>query len=360
MSAVATAASRPDHSPGSLLFVDPTTDPRWDRALDDCPDATFFHSGSWARVLKQTYGHEPIYLALAKGREFLPVLPLMEVRSAFTGRRGVSLPFSDACPALSAAERVEGTLVLDRLLAEGRRRCWRTYESRGAHAKAPIAKPSRRGFLHRLDLLPDAARQFSQCSGAARRAVRKAEQAGVRIDFRRDWPALEMYYALHCRTRRRFGLPPQSLDFFRQLHREAISRGAGLVALAERAGQSIAGAVFLCQGKNAIYKFASSDARDLRYRGNNLVLWSAIRWLAEHGFERLDLGRTVAHHHGLRRFKQAWGTVETPIDYAKYDLRRNCFLADPEQTSGFHTRLFRWLPVSVNRWLGRLLYPHLD
>jgi len=49
------------------------------------------------RVLRETYGHVPLYAARFAGGQLEGLLPLMEVSSPFTGRRGVSLPFTDFC-----------------------------------------------------------------------------------------------------------------------------------------------------------------------------------------------------------------------------------------------------------------------
>ena len=64
------------------------------------PNASFFHSAAWARVLCKTYGHEPNCLLLSKDAEPVALVPLLEVSSPLTGRRGVCLPFTDFCDPL--------------------------------------------------------------------------------------------------------------------------------------------------------------------------------------------------------------------------------------------------------------------
>src|SRR6186997_2474045 len=84
------AAGRPA---GAVLPVDPLRDPAWDALVAAHPGGTFFHTAAWARVLAETYGHVPLYFCRRRRDRLDQLLPVMEVRSPFTGCRGVSLPF---------------------------------------------------------------------------------------------------------------------------------------------------------------------------------------------------------------------------------------------------------------------------
>ena len=69
----------------------------WDSRLNHFPGATFFHGAAWARVLHSTYGYQPVYFATVEQDRLRSLLPVMEVNSWLTGRRGISLPFTDDC-----------------------------------------------------------------------------------------------------------------------------------------------------------------------------------------------------------------------------------------------------------------------
>src|SRR5437899_6057879 len=83
-----------------MRILDPVNDPGWDHVVALHRDASCFHTSAWAKVLHQSYSHRPFYLHFSCGRRLAALLPLMEVRSPLTGRRGVCLPFSDACEPL--------------------------------------------------------------------------------------------------------------------------------------------------------------------------------------------------------------------------------------------------------------------
>ena len=85
-----------------LELLNPFTASPWDTALSTHPGATFFHGSPWARVLHDTYGFTPLYLADRTTTDLHPLLPLMEATSWLTGRRGISLPFTDECAPLSS------------------------------------------------------------------------------------------------------------------------------------------------------------------------------------------------------------------------------------------------------------------
>src|SRR4051794_5773875 len=113
-----TAADAPSDGAENARLESTLSDPiarlDWDALLNDHEDATTFHTTAWARVLARTYGHEPIYLSLSCGAQRIALLPLMEVRSRFTGHRAVSLPFSDFCGPLLACDGA-GKLVSERI-----------------------------------------------------------------------------------------------------------------------------------------------------------------------------------------------------------------------------------------------------
>jgi len=80
-----------------LQIIDPTQYPNWDELLISSSGSNFFHTSSWAKVLKETYRFMPKYFTEFDGDQISTLVPIMEVSSFLTGRRGVSLPFTDYC-----------------------------------------------------------------------------------------------------------------------------------------------------------------------------------------------------------------------------------------------------------------------
>jgi lipid II:glycine glycyltransferase (peptidoglycan interpeptide bridge formation enzyme) len=288
------------------------------------------------------------------------MLPLMEVSSRFTGKRGVCLPFSDFCEPLLFDKKTQ-TLITDKLVKLGRERKWRYFELRGGKEMLPPSiAAGERYYGHKLDLTAGAEQLLAGFSSPVRRALRKAEKSGLIVEMNDSRQAMLNFYHLHVRTRRRHGVPPQPLSFFLNIHEEIIKAGSGLVVLAQKAGKSVAGAVFFFARQTGLYKFGASDERAQAFRGNNLVMWEGIKRLASNGVKVLHFGRTAINNNGLRRFKLSWGTEEEIIEYFKFALGPNMWVNNGPYAHDFHNKLFRRLPLRINRLAGAVVYPHLD
>ena len=342
-----------------MRILDPVHDPSWDAVVALHRDAGCFHTSAWAKVLHQTYNHRPFYLQFSRGRRLAALIPLMEVRSPFTGCRGVCLPFSDACEPLVFDPEAVG-LVRDRLVRFAQERRWKHLEIRGGKFFQLAASSATKFYGHTLDLRSGVEELSTRFTGPVRRAIRKAERSDVSAVVVRNRPAIGDFYRLHVQTRRRHGLPPQPASFFLNIYDHIIKPGLGFIVLAHRGSRPIAAAIFFRFGKNALYKYGASDKRFQEVRANNLVMWRGIQFLARNGAEKLHFGRTACENDGLRRFKLSWDTEEDTIDYFRVDPSGRQCLVPAHRDSGFYTRIFGKLPLVFNRLAGSMIYPHLD
>jgi hypothetical protein len=338
--------------------IDPLKDGQWDIRLPNKPELTVFHSAGWAKVLHSSYGHLPLYLRINYQDSFGGLVPLMEVDSPFTGRRGVSLPFTDDCPALSS-EFLSLNGLFQTAIEFGKSRKWKYIEFRGGDLGEPAINPSTCFYTHILHLDRNPEVLFSGFESSIRRAIRKAEKADVQTEISSSQESLRSYYLLHCQTRKKHGLPPQSFAFFRNIHEHLLSKGNGFVVLARIGGIPIAGSVFLHMRNKAIYKYGASDMRFQNLRPNNMVMWEAIKWCSENGFTSLNFGRTSTGNEGLRRYKLGYGTEEQTLRYYRFDYRQNSFATHKDQAEGWFNYLFRLMPLPVLRLAGQVLYRHL-
>lgn len=351
-------------------WFSPLEVPDWDTQLVRFSGANVFHSAAWLRVLSKVYGLEPVFLRESGGCGQQVILPLAEVRSWLTGRRGVCLPFADFCgPLISDSVNEASVLspdVWQAALDQGRKRGWRYIEIRGEPEvllpdEAPV--PSLQVLEHDIDLTVSPEQLQANLHSGMRRNIRKAEQGGLQFELRTDREAVLEYYGLHCLTRRnKHGLPPQPRRLFEQIATELIEKEAGFVVVARdaKSGRPVAGAVFLRWKDRAIYKYGASDDRYLDLRPNNLVLWKGILRCQELGCRHLSLGRTDQGHEGLRRFKKELGAQERAVNFYRYDLESERWSSERPLQEGWHNGVFRRLPLWANRLAGEVLYPHMD
>lgn len=343
---------------GSLVTINPLDVPDWDAQVAALAGADFFHSTAWAEVLAGTYGFTPVYFTRQESGQLRSVLPLMAVDSWLTGKRGVSLPFTDECAPLGV-DAASFRLLIESAGQHAQQCGWRYVEYRGGRVFLEDATTATSFHGHRLALAGGEEGLFAKLHSSVRQAIRKGSKSEVSVEREQGLDAMQAFYRLHAATRRRHGAPPQSFRFFANIQRFVLERNKGFVVLARYQGKPVAGAMFFHFGKRALFKFGASDEAFQHLRPNDLVMWEAIKWLAQHGFEQLSFGRTSLANLGLRRFKLGWGTEEYNIDYVRYDVQRASYVTVPDQAVGWQRRLFRALPVPVLRMAGSVLYRHI-
>jgi len=172
--------------------------------------------------------------------------------------------------------------------------------------------------------------------------------------------AVLRFYWLHILTQKRQGLPPMPLSYFLRIYDSIIEPGLGFVVLVEKEARPVAAGVFFSYGKRAVYKSAASDKTFQDLRPNNLVMWEGIKSLIRRGVDTFDLGGTSMEGEGLRRFKLSWGSEEEIIRWFRFDMARGAWVNPRPPRSGFHKRIFRALPLALNKIAGAMIYRHLD
>jgi hypothetical protein len=333
-------------------------DSNWDTELAPQSGATFFHGSSWARVLHETYGFVPVYLVKRQAGFIEALLPMMEIDSWLTGRRGVSLPFTDECAPLFRDAETFRSLV-NEALNHAKVRRWKYVEYRGG-LPAFDGAPASASFLgHSLDLRGTEGALLQRCEDSVRRAIKKAERNGLKVEISADLDAVQTFYGLFCKTRRHHGAPPQPFALFESIHRNVLIRRQGSVVLAWSGKVPVAGAVYFHFGNRVHYKFGASDRSFNHLRGNNLVFWEAIRHYALDGFQVLDFGRTSLTNEGLRKFKLSWGASEHRIDYVRQDCGTGSFVVVGDTSSGWRTKVLGVLPDPLFKLVGSTLYKHI-
>ncbi len=321
------------------------------------PGASFFHSSAWARVLAESYGYRPLYFTKINKGRLKDLLPLMEVNSFLTGKRGVSLPFTDYCEILP-----DGTLqnqnVVHTLIDYGGKRGWKSIELRSGNG-LPHDTPSSAYYAHSLSLSPDEEKVYSSFMDNTRRNIKKAVMEGVTATIDTSLNSVREFYRLNCITRKGHGLPPQPYRFFQNIHQHVLSKDLGMVVLASHGGRTLAGVMYFHFGNAAVYKYGASDRKYQHLRANNLVMWEAIKWYAQNKFQSICFGRTETENTGLLQYKRGWGTRERTIRYYRYDLVKKTFVHEYSRLKGLHNAVFMRMPIPLLRIIGELLYKHM-
>ncbi len=339
----------------SILKLSPS-DPRWIAFLDSSPRAGIFHYPAWSQLMAESYGYRPFIVALQTVEGTLSAaVPLMEINSPITGKRWVSLPFSDYCWPLYTGE---STLIklTNSILNLAANNQISSLELRGKYPNLPTLKVSSRYVIHEIDLTPGEQTVWKRTHRMHRRNIKIAQENDVRIRLGETPEHLVDFFRLHSTTRRRQGIPIQPWKYFKTMQHLLFDKGHGFLLLAYRQGLCLAGAIFLQSKETLTYKYGASLEDGLRYRPNNLLMWTAIQKGCEESLSRFDMGRTDLENTGLREFKSRWGANEMPLVYTRLNGRTNH--TDDRKIMHYMHSVLQKSPTWVCRLAGELLYKH--
>lgn len=332
------------------------SDERWTGFIGSMPQARVFHHPAWVNLVAECYGYLAFVFAVADPDGGIRAgVPMMEVNSPMTGRRWVSLPFTDHCaPLYRDPDALES--LTDAVVKVSKARQVPRVELRSEYPRHSEILSASHHVLHTIKLDPDADSVTGRIHHMHRRNTKTARKKGVQIKWGRRREHLDAFYGLHLETRRRLGVPIQPRKFFNLLGDNIIEQGLGFVLSAYKDDRCLAAAVFLQWRHTLIYKYGASTTEGWSLRPNNLLFWSAIRWGCENGYTLLDMGKTELTNTGLREFKERWGAEERPLTYSYIS-------AAPQQPADgrlmdFTRTVIRKSPPWVCRVAGELLYRH--
>lgn len=346
--------------------IDPLTDSRWIPFLERRSRASVFHSAPWLEALRRTYGYQPVaYSTSAPHEELRNALVFCRVKSWLTGRRLVSLPFSDSCELL-VNNLSELRVLMAGLENRGHRERWRYIEVRPldsfeARDATTLSCSTQEYTYHKLDLSPDLSTLFHNFhKNSTQRKVRRAEREGV--EYREGaLDLLDDFYYLLVMTRRRHHVPPQPINWYRSLI--ACFGDALKIRIAVKDGRAVAGMLTLRYKDTMTYKYGGSDPHYNKFGSMHLLFWKAIQEAKNSRLRVFDFGRTDADQDGLIMFKGRWGAIQSRLIYSRYVLPGKApgFL-DPA-TENWTTRLGKHLlarmPRSLLVAIGDRLYRHM-
>lgn len=329
-------------------------DKRWIDFVEAFPQANIFHHPNWIDILSECYGYQSFVIALINEQSRICAgLPFLDVDSLLTGRRWVSLPFTDYCLPLYSDQDAYVNFSDELIkLAAGT-----SLEVRWELPTNPLIQQNSQHVWHTLNLDRKLDAIYGAIHRTQRQNIKTAEKNGIQIEWGKNLNSLHEFYRLHCLTRRRQGVPVQPWRFFELIFTRLIDPGMGFILLAYHQDQCLAAGLFLNWQKSLIYKFAASSDSGQDLRPNHLINWTAIRWGCDHGYQRFDFGRTDCANEGLRTFKIRWGADETPLIYSHVQEKTTHSTNNGKSASLMNTIIKR-SPTWVCRLAGEVLYRH--
>jgi Acetyltransferase (GNAT) domain len=343
--------------------IDPTLDLRWTELVQNHPRASVFHTVGWLKALQRTYGYEPVaYTTSSPTGKLKNGLVFCRINSWLTGRRLVSLPFSDHCEPL--CDSVQDMNFLIRYLQTAlEHEEWKYVEIRPIHMNFGRTDdgidflPAATHSLHILDLRPELSELFrSLDKDSVQRRIRRAERAGLVEKCGRSNSLLKEFYALFVTTRGRHRLPPIPYAWFRNL---VQYQGEALeIRLAYKDETPVAGILTLQFRDVVYYKYGCSEAQFNKFGAIPWLLWKAIAAAKSNGTMEFDMGRTEEGNAGLLTFKNHWVPQPKRLVYWKFPDTSSLISEDGWKLR-MAKRVFSRMPDRLLTIAGNLIYRHI-
>jgi CelD/BcsL family acetyltransferase involved in cellulose biosynthesis len=348
-----------------VYTFNPLQDARWSRFLEANPNASLFHTAAWLDTLYKTYGYEPIvYTNSPPGQELRDGIVLCRIDSWLTGRRLVSLPFSDYCEPL-VADHASAETLLGAVREYSRVHGLQYAEIRplaGVNGQGKYFAVVDEYYLHRLDLSPGLDELFhSFHKSSVQRKIKRADREGLVYREGQSDLLLRDFYRLFLLTRRRHQVPPQPLTWYRNLIK---SFGENLKIRVVYSAEKPVASIMTIRDQNILnYKYGCSDPAYHNLGTMQFLFWKAIQDAKESGLQVFDFGRSEIANNGLVAFKDHWGTTRTKLVYLKYShLNSSQQWMDTDRTSWsmkFARRICPHMPPQLLSAAGRIGYRHI-
>ncbi len=327
--------------------LDHSARPRWDRFVERCPEASFFHKSGWQSVIERAFGHRTHYLYAEQDGTIVGVLPLGHVKSLLFGNALISLPF--CVYGGIAAESGQARKALDEAACELARELKVDYlEMRNRHQQRQDRPAKDLYVTFRKEIDPDPAKNMQAIPRKQRAMVRKGISAGLQsvID-----PCIDRFYHAYATSVRNLGTPVFAKKYFAIL-KDVFPEECEILSI-EHQGRVVSSVLNFYFRDEVLpyYGGGTDEARELK--ANDFMYWEVMRRAVERGTKLFDYGRSKQGT-GSYRFKTHWGFQPEPL-YYEYELINGSKLPDINPLNPkYRVLIAAWqkLPVAVSKLIG--------
>ncbi len=324
-------------------------EPDWDEYVEHAQDASPYQLISWKRVMDKIYGYPSHYLMAKRGGHIEGVLPLFELKSRIIGH-SLTTPPGGIC-----AESEEAAVALIERAKE---------LTDSANAKYLALRDSQKEWNAGLfsvrehytmirDLPVQTDELWKSLDKRLQRHVRLARNGDLQVSLG-DGEYLDDFYAVYKIFLRDIGTP----TFGRALVRNVVEEFGDklLICCVRWQGHLIGAYSAFLFGDAILGAWGGSVHKYLDRRPNHMIYWTYMQYGCEHGFRRIDLGRSRKGS-GHYQFKKGWGAQPRPL-YQQYYL--NGISQPPavgrslEDNARYRlfVNLWRRLPLALSEALG--------
>lgn len=339
----------------------PRSREEWESYVYRHPEGHLRHLPQWKEVLEDTFHYQPFYLfARNENDELCGILSLFQVKGLLTGKRLVSLPFSNTCGPIADSDYIAGKLV-----DEAKRLC---HELKCSYLELRMKRL--------LDTDFEVNHYFStyvlELSGVNDEVWGKLDKKGVRWAIKkaqrdeitvREANSMEdvayFFHKLNEKHKRDLGVPVHPFKLFQAIYRR-MGKYTSLY-FGELNGKIIGGIIVLKYKDTNLYYCGAWDNGYLKYHPNSLLLWRAIEKGCEEGYRYFDFGKTSTDNVGLSHFKKDWGSERNQLYFHYYPKAPKSLWLNREGAMWrIITTVWKRLPVPLATCLSKFAFKQLE
>jgi hypothetical protein len=348
-------------------IIDPVTDSRWDKFVENHPFGWIVHTSGWKRVLERNFPHmKGHYLVLqdSSTNEIQAGLPLFEVRSWLTGNRLISIPFATISdPLVSTGEQADS--LLKAALNLSHKVGVDNIQIRTLNAHNILKNDEYvcdRHFVHHYLPLNGSIERIKKTFHykAVQYEINKAIKSNMTFKIAEEESDLVCFYELYMKTRKKLGLPPQPYLLFKSLW-DIFSPTKNVMVLLAISNKKVASAHFMFLFNERVSVEAVGWDVENKDSPNHFLFWEGIKMSYGMGYRIYDFGRTARDNHNLINFKNRWGT--TVVDLPFYFSPKSHHEKTVELGNSAGYKLIQMLcknsPDLFYPFIGRFCYRHL-
>lgn len=329
----------------------------WDTFVKNREFGSIFHTIAWRDTVKQTFGHEDIYLLAERDGVIVGVLPMFLVNSRFAGRLLISVPCAVEGGVLALDGEATGALFAEARRIATERNC-AAIDLRSERAAFPSVPIVDRYVGFRREL-PDSADDVLGWLPRKARAAARNGRYKFRLSISYGDEHLREVWRLYTISMRRLASLNYPYRFFETLVER--TPGSHWVSLVRWNDKPVAGLVTLLFKDRVVPYFLGTTSEAKRCSAANFIYLDSMERGVAAGYRIFDFGRSRRDNTGSFDFKRFQGFEPRPLHYQCHVLpgHRAPNLSPENPRYGLARRIWPHLPLSLTRALGARLSAHI-
>ena len=321
----------------------------WDEFVVNHPNAKAHHLSVFQNIIKETFGHNTIYLLARDNQTVTGVLPLVHMKSRLFGNFMVSIPYFNyggVCAKDDDARRA----LLDHAVQIARKKNATHIELRHVDEQYGSLPSKSHKVCMLLDLPATADALWKSFKSKLRSQIRRPEKEGVTIKIGRS-ELLDDFYHVFTVNMRDLGTPVYSKQLFANVMK-AFPESSWIVA-AYKDNTPLAAGFLLGFRDTLEIPWASSIRKYNRLAANMLMYWHALQLAIHEGYQVFDFGRSSPDS-GTFKFKAQWGAEPLALNW-EYWMANGGPLPDISPNNSKYQlaiRLWQKVPLPITQIIG--------